>query len=143
MILPDLNLLIHAYNEGSPQHLPAKLWWGNQLNGTRAVALPWIVILGFIRLSTHPKVFASPFSPAEALERIEEWLTLSHVFIPTPSERHFTILKSLLEKVGAAGNLTTDAHLAALAIERGLILHTTDADFTRFPNLKWINPLHT
>jgi toxin-antitoxin system PIN domain toxin len=141
MILPDINLLVHAHNLDSPKHRAAAKWWDSQLAGTTGVALAWVVILGFVRITTNRAVLQNPWAPEEALQRVEEWLTLSHVFIPLPSDRHFSLLKSLLLQTGAAGNLTTDAHLAALAIERGLVLHSTDTDFGRFPGLKWINPL--
>jgi toxin-antitoxin system PIN domain toxin len=141
MILPDINLLVHAHNLDSPKHRATARWWDSQLGGTTGVALAWVVILGFVRITTNRAVLQNPWAPEEALQRVEEWLTLSHVFIPLPSDRHFSLLKSLLLQTGAAGNLTTDAHLAALAIERGLVLHSTDTDFGRFPGLKWINPL--
>jgi hypothetical protein len=111
------------------------------IRGPEGIALPWIVIMGFVRLSTNIRAFAHPFRPEEAIERVEEWLSLPHVQITHPSQRHFPIWTGLLHETGAAGNLTTDAHLAALAIERGLTLYSTDADFSRFPGLKWINPL--
>lgn len=141
MILPDVNLLLYAHNTEDSQHHQAREWWDEQLAGSEGVGLAWSVILGFIRLSTHSRVFYSPFRPKEALERVEEWVSLPHIFVIHPSETHLTQLSTLLQQVGTAGNLTTDAHLAALAIERGLILHTTDADFARFPGLKWKNPL--
>jgi hypothetical protein len=141
VILPDINLLVHAHNTDSARHEAARRWWDEQLGGSTGVALAWAVILGFLRITTHPGIIQRPWRPAEALGRVEEWLTLPHVFIPLPSERHFGLLKSLLLRLGTASNLTTDAHLAALAIERGLILQTTDADFARFPGLKWVNPL--
>ncbi len=141
MILPDINLLIHAHNTDSPQHNLAREWWDGQLGGTTGIALAWPVMLGFVRITTHRGILTDPLPVEEALNRVEEWLSLPHVFIPLPSDRHFPLFKSLLQKAGTAGNLTTDAHLAALAIERGLVLHTTDNDFARFGGLKWINPL--
>ncbi|MFT3989916.1 MAG: PIN domain-containing protein [Luteolibacter sp.] len=104
--------------------------------GPGGIGLPWVVILGFVRLSTHPRVFVNPFSPEEALGRVEEWLALPHVCIVHPSSGHFVRLSGLLCRVG-----TADAHIATLAMERGLVLHTTDADFSRFQGLKWENPL--
>ncbi len=141
MILPDINLLIHAHNSDSPTHALARDWWDEQLAGTTGVALAWAVILGFLRITTHRGILKNPWRAADALERVEEWLALPHFFVPLPSDRHFPLLKSLLLQAGTAGNLTTDAHLAALAIERGLVLHTTDTDFARFPGLAWKNPL--
>lgn len=98
-------------------------------------------MLGFIRLLTNPRIYDNPYSPTEILAIVQTWLELPHVKIIHPSAQHFALLATLIEHVGTAGNLTTDAHLAALAIERGLILQTTDADFARFPGLKWNNPL--
>jgi uncharacterized protein len=141
MVLPDVNLLVFAHDETSAHHERARQWWEEQLNGTRMVCLSWVVLLGLIRLLTNPRIFQNPFPPREILAIIESWLVLPHVRVIHPSEHHFALLSRLLESLGTAGNLTTDAHLAALAIERGLVLHSTDADFSRFPGLKWKNPL--
>lgn len=141
MILPDINVLIHAHNADSPLHGKAKRWWQGCLYGPKGVGLPWVVLLGFLRITTHRKVLQAPLPVAVACEQIDLWLALPHVHIPHPSDRHFTNLRTALEQLGTAGNLTTDAHLATLAMERGYILHTTDADFARFPGLRWVNPL--
>lgn len=98
-------------------------------------------MLGFIRLLTNPRIFQNPYAPPELLAIVGTWLEQPQVKIIHPSENHFTILARMIEQIGTAGNLTTDAHLAALAIERGLVLQTTDADFARFPGLRWENPL--
>jgi len=141
MILPDINLLVYAHNLRAARHAEARLWWEECLTGRQSVALAWVVILGFVRITTHPKVFPNPLSTVDALDRVEEWLSLPHFHLLEPSENHFDAWSSLLKNLGTAGNLTTDSHLAALAIERGLVLHSTDADFARFPGLKWKNPL--
>ena len=125
----------------SPQHEKARQWWTECLQGNEGVALAWVVILGFVRIATHPKVFASPMPVEGALGRVEEWLALPHVYLVHPSASHFQTWAGLLNQLGTAADLTTDAHIAALAIERGLVLHTTDADFSRFQGLKWKNPL--
>lgn len=143
MILLDVNLLVYAHDETSEYHPQARQWWENQLNGSQMIGLSWVGLLGFIRLLTNPRIFQNPYSPPEILAIVGMWLEQPHVNIIHPSERHFTLLARLIRQVGAAANLTTDAHLAALAIERGLILQTTDADFARFPGLKWNNPLKT
>ena len=143
MILPDINLLIHAYNSGYRQHAAAREWLERLLRGTQGVAIAWAVLLGFVRITTNPRILRNPFAPREALDIVGSWLELHHFTVVHPSARHFQIFESLIERTGAAGNLTTDAHLAALAIERGLLLHTTDADFSRFPGLTWINPLES
>jgi len=141
MILPDINLLVYAHNLRAPQHPKALAWWNGCLQSSDGVALAWAVIMGFVRITTHPRVFASPMTVADAVDRVEEWLSLPHIQIVHPPATHFQTWSVQLKQLGTAGNLTTDAHLAALAIERGLILHTTDADFARFPGLKWHNPL--
>ena len=141
LILPDINLLVHAHHRGSPVHPQARTWWDRCLAGTEGVGLAWITILGFIRITTHRGILTRPFSPEDACSRIEEWLSLPHIHIPIPAEGHFSRLRKNLKSLGTAGNLTTDAHLATLAIERGYTLYSTDADFTRFPDLKWTNPL--
>ncbi|MCP5519055.1 MAG: type II toxin-antitoxin system VapC family toxin [Verrucomicrobiales bacterium] len=141
MILPDVNLLVYAHDETARHHASARAWWYEQLNGARMVGLAWVVVLGFIRLVTNRQICQSPYAPSEALEIVGTWLSQPHVRIIHPSEDHFRLVSKLIAEIGAAGNLTTDAHLAALAIERGLVLHTTDADFARFKSLKWRNPV--
>jgi hypothetical protein len=131
MILPDINLLIYAHNIRAPNHQNALKWWNQCLQGHEGVALAWVVILGFVRIATHPKVFERPMSVEDAVGRVEEWLALPHIHLVHPAETHFQTWSSLLKRLGTA----------ALAIERGLILQTTDADFARFPGLKWNNPL--
>lgn len=141
MILPDINILIHAHNTESPNHEPARQWWDKCLAGPQGIGLAWVTILGFVRIATHRGILHRPMSPGEACARIAEWLALPHVHIPVPAEGHFDRLRAHLEQLGTAGNLTTDAHLATLAIERGYTLCTTDADFARFQGLHWTNPL--
>lgn len=142
MILPDINLLVYAHNVRSSHHQKALNWWNQCLRGHEGVALAWATVLGFVHVVTHPRIFERPMSVQDALDRLEEWLSLPHIhLIHPPASGHFATWSSLLKGIGTAGNLTTDAHLAALAIERGLILQTTDADFARFPGLKWNNPL--
>ena len=140
MILPDVNLLVHAHNSDSPVHEPARRWWDGCLAGTEGVGLAWIVMLGFIRISTHPRVLLRPLPVSDVLDRIESWLRLPHVHVPQPSSRHFSGLRLNLEGIGTAGNMTTDAHLATLAMQRGYVLYSTDTDFLRFQGLRWVNP---
>jgi toxin-antitoxin system PIN domain toxin len=141
VILPDLNLLFHAYNAESPVHGAAREWWEGLLNGTQPVGLAWAVILGFIRISTHRQVLANPLPVATACTHVRAWLAQPYVAILDPGARHAEILFGFLESLGTAGNLTTDAHLAALAVEHQAELHSTDADFARFRGLRWVNPL--
>lgn len=142
MIIPDVNLLIYAYNSDAPHHERAKGWWEGLLSDPRAVVgLPWAVTLGFVRLMTHPAVLLTPLRPEEALAPIAAWLALPQVEVLDPGPRHLEIVGRLLEAAGVAGNLTTDAHLAALAIEHQAELHSNDRDFGRFAGLRWKNPL--
>ena len=141
MKVPDLNLLIYAVDRSSPAHRAALDWWNGLMSGAETVAFSWTVLLGFVRLTTNPSVFNEPLRPDEALDYIDRWLAhpISTVVDPTP--RHATILRDLLAASGTAGNLVTDAHLAALAIEHGAELCSADRDFGRFPGLRWVNPL--
>jgi len=141
VILPDLNILIHAYNPGSATHPVARTWWEACLTGNRPVFLPWVVILGFLRLTTRPLIAANPLPVSEACEIASSWLARPQVSPLHPGYHHGEILFDLLRIAGTGGNLTTDAHLAALAIEHRVELHTTDSDFSRFPGLWWRNPL--
>ena len=141
MILPDINLLLHAYNSESPVHPAARAWWEGLLNGTRPVGLAWAAVLGFIRITTHRQILTNPLPVTAACAHARAWLAQPYVSLIDPGARHSEILFGLLESLGTAGNLTTDAHLAALAIEHQAELHSTDADFARFPGLRWVNPL--
>jgi uncharacterized protein len=142
VILVDANLLLYAHDHYSPHHQGARGWLQGILVGPEPVALSWIVVLAFLRLSTNPRVFQQPLSIARAGEVIEGWLADPRVRLLEPTERHWEILKSLLVEGQAAGPLVTDAHLAALAIEHGATLASTDRDFARFPGLKLLDPLH-
>jgi len=141
MIIPDINLLIYAYDERSGFHEPAKRWWEQRLSGTEPVGLPWVAALGFLRLITNPRVFENPMPVSMATGAVHSWLDRPQLQIVQAGPPHSGILFNLLNEMGTAANLTTDAHLAALAIEYQAILHTTDTDFARFSGLRWKNPL--
>lgn len=141
MILPDINLLVHAFNSDAADHRKARAWWESRLFEEEIVALPWVVVFGFIRITTNRKIVSRPWTASEALDVVDSWLQFSHVQMIEPTPRHWKVFGELLRRVGVAGNLTTDAHLAALAIEHGCMLYSTDADFARFPGLRWKNPL--
>jgi toxin-antitoxin system PIN domain toxin len=141
LILVDANLLIYACNEALPQHRAARGWLDGRLNGSPKVGLPWASLLAFVRLVSNPRIFERPVPLSEAWKQVEEWLALATTWTPGPTERHAEILGPLLEKVGGKSNLVPDAHLAALALEHGLVLCSTDGDFARFPGLRWENPL--
>ena len=140
MILPDVNVLVHAHNADSAVHAAARRWWDECLAGSQGIGLAWAALLGFVRITTNRKIVARPLAPADVMARIERWLALPQVYIAQPSDQHSARLRTELERLGAAGNLTTDAHLAVLAMERGYVLYSTDADFARFPTLRWVNP---
>lgn len=141
MIVPDINLLVYAYNRDAPHHANARTWWEDLLNSDTPVALPWVSVLGFVRLMTHRAVLTMPLVPAQAVGHAREWMMRPNVEPLEPGERHLDILDHLLGVVGAGGNLATDAHLAALAIEYQAELCSNDTDFARFPGLRWRNPL--
>lgn len=141
MKLLDLNLLLYAVNSDSVHHRAAKRWLETTLNDDEPVALPWAVLLGFVRIATNKRILPRPLSTAQATAVVDGWLAQTAVRVLAPGEEHWRILKALLAETGTAGNLTTDAHLAALAIENGATLYSTDTDFQRFPRLRWINPL--
>jgi toxin-antitoxin system PIN domain toxin len=139
--LLDVNLLLYAVDEASPRYAPAHAWAQETLSGSETVALTWTTLIGFVRLSTRANLFERPLEPAEALDLVDGWLAQPCTTVVHPTERHSAVLRDLLAPVGTAGNLTTDAHLAALAIEHGALLCSCDADFSRFPGLRWIDPL--
>lgn len=141
MILPDINLLVYAYNQDALEHVGARSWWERLLSSSEPVGLPWAVSCGFIRLMTHPAVLLEPLDPRRAIEHVRSWLDRPNVEVLDPGPRHLEVLARLLENLGVAGNLTTDAHLAALAIEHQCELHSNDGDFARFSGLRWRNPL--
>lgn len=141
MILPDANLLVYAYSGQVPQHERASSWWAERLGGDEPVGIPWLVVLAFVRLATQLRVLAMPMRSGQALDIVETWFRQPAVQVLDPGPRHLQLVRSLLAEAGVAGNLTTDAHLAALAIEHNCTLHSNDADFGRFSGLRWVNPL--
>jgi hypothetical protein len=140
VILPDVNVPVHAHNADSAVHDAARSWWDAALAGSEGVGLAWAAILGFVRITTNRKIVARPLPVADVMARVASWLELPHVHFAQPSDTHFARLRTALEGLGTAGNLTTDAHLATLAMERGYVLYSTDADFARFAGLRWVNP---
>jgi hypothetical protein len=139
--LVDLNLLLYAVNRDSPQHQRARSWLERTLGDDEPVGLSWVVVLGFLRLATSPRVFPRPLAPDQAVAAVDGWLAQPAVVTVAPGAEHWRVLRNLLTESGTAGNLTTDAHLAALAIEHGAELCSTDGDFARFRRLRWLNPL--
>ena len=141
MKLLDVNLLLYAVDESAPHHPRARAWLEEVLSSPETVALPWVVLLAFLRLTTRASVFARPLSPDEALDIVDGWLALPNVTVVHPGPRHAALLRELLAPLGTAANLTTDAHLAALAREHGATLCSRDADFGRFAGVRWFDPL--
>lgn len=141
MILVDANILIYAHVSSFAQHQAARDWFDQRLNGFDRVGLPWVSILAFLRLVTNPRVFEHPEPIADAWRQARAWLACETVWIPEPTERHSDLLGELLALPGTHGNLVPDAHLAALAIEHGLTLCSTDGDFARFQGVRWQNPI--
>lgn len=141
MIIPDINLLVYAYNRDAPHHAAARAWWEGLLNGTDPVGLPWVVALGYVRLMTHRAVLLSPLDPRTAIGHVRTWLECPCVETIDPGPQHLAIFERAMAAAGVGGNLTTDAHLAALAIEHQCELHSNDTDFSRFPGLRWRNPI--
>ena len=141
MILVDANLLIYAVNQDLPQHKLARAWWEQVLSGAVRVGIPWVSVMAFLRICTNPRMFSSPLSPEAAIAYIDEWLDQPPVQLVAAGAGHWVILRNLLLQTGMAANLTTDAHIAALALEQGYGVYSADNDFQRFPGLKHINPL--
>lgn len=141
MKIPDLNLLIYAVDEQAADHATARRWWEAALSGSETVGLAWSVLLGFLRLTTSPRVMRDPMTADEALDYVDRWLAQPATTVVEPTGRHASVLRDLLARTGTAGNLVSDSHLAALAIEHGAQLCSADRDFARFKGLDWINPL--
>lgn len=141
MIVPDTNLLIYAYDRTAPAHRKARAWWESALSGHEPVGIPWVVILAFVRLMTHPTLSENPMSVDQARERVEEWLQCGHVRLLSPEATTFARFFDLLAAADTAGNLCTDALIAALAEEHGGKVYSNDTDFSRFPGIVWQNPL--
>jgi hypothetical protein len=141
MKLVDVNILLYAVDEHSAHHAVIRPWWEHALADDEPVGLAWVTVVGFLRISTSARVFVRPLTAETALATVDEWLSHPNVRLVTESDQHWRSLRSLLLQSGTAGNLTTDAHLAALAISQGAELISCDADFGRFPNLRWQNPL--
>lgn len=141
MILLDANILLYAYNADAEQHPGALQWINERLDGGEVIGLPWVTVWAFIRLSTNPRVFPNPRSAKEVFAIVRDWLAQPGVVIVQPGPRHAEILERLAVQFAATGPLVTDAAIAAMAIEHGATLASTDQDFRRFPELRWVNPL--
>jgi uncharacterized protein len=143
VILCDANLLLYAYNVDAADHTRAKEWLEGELSSPSLFCFSWQTITAFIRISTNPRAFPHPLSIEEAIAIVSSWLDRPQCRVLAETERHWAIFAGLLAKEKAVGPLVMDAHLAALAVEHGAMLATTDRDFARFSNLKIVNPLES
>jgi uncharacterized protein len=141
MVVPDINLLLYAHVSAFRQHRAARKWWETLLAGREEVGIASPALFGFVRLATNRRVLDPPMEVDGALDRVEAWFSRPQVRFLQPGPRHLEVASRLLRALGAAGNLTTDAQLAALAIENQAELHSNDSDFARFPDLRWVDPL--
>lgn len=140
-MIVDANILIYAVDQASSQHLRAKTWLEQQLNGESRVGLPWPSLLAFMRIATGIRTASAPLASKSAWSIVEAWLDSPVAWIPSPTSRHREVLARLVDKYEVTGNLVPDAHLAAYAIENGVPLASADTDFARFSELRWINPV--
>lgn len=141
MIVPDVNLLVYAYNSDAPEHERARSWWERSMSGKQEVGLAWLVLVAYIRLATNRAVLMNPLTVSEAVGHIRSWLARSQVSIVQPGPRHLDLFEQLSTAAGHSGRMVTDTHIAALAIEHQAEVHSNDIDFSRFPGLRWVNPL--
>ena len=141
MIVPDANLLIYAYDTMAVQHRAAQVWLGKVLSEPELVGVPWQTVSAFIRITTNSRLTGNRFPTERAIAIVQQWMNQKHVRLLSPSERHWSIFQPMLIDGQVRGPDATDAQLAALTIEYGGVLHTTDRGFARFPGLRWVNPL--
>lgn len=140
-MLVDANLLIYAHHSGSPHHERSKEWLEGVLNGDVRIGLPWQSLLAFARIATSASLFTHPLSGAQAWAQVQQWLRAPRAWVPQPTDRYGTILGRLIEDGDIRGPLVTDAALAALSIDHGVALASSDSDFARFHGIRWVNPL--
>jgi len=141
VIIPDVNLLVYAYNSDAPRHARARQWWEDAVRGTQPIGIAWVVALGFARVITSRAVMARPMETATALRHVRTWLEQPSVRVVQPGPRHLDILGGFAEAGAITSAIVTDAHIAALAVENQSEVHSNDTDFGRFPGLRWTNPL--
>ena len=141
MIVVDANLLLYAYDPGSPDHKAARKWIEGAFSSVEIIGIPWQTVWAFLRIITNSKLPGQRVTLERAIEVVDMWLEQPNVRFLAPGERHWTLLRQMMSEGQAPGPLLTDAQLAAITIEYGGVLHTTDRDFARFPGLRWVNPL--
>lgn len=142
MTVLDVNLLLYAYNSDAPQQSAAARWLAELLESGEIIALPWVTVWAFVRICTNPRIWKNPRSVKDAFTIVDKWLAQPDVVLLQPGPRHREILEQLIGDHNATGSLVTDAVLAALTIENGALLASTDQDFSRFRGLRWVNPLN-
>jgi toxin-antitoxin system PIN domain toxin len=141
VIVLDANILLYAYDSASSQYLEARSWIEQEFSGTAAIGLPWQTASAFLRIITNSRLPGERLSLADAVQIVDSWMEQPNVRVLAPGEDHWRLFRQMIVEGQAAGGLVTDAHLAALTIEHGGVLHTSDRDFARFPGLRWTNPL--
>lgn len=139
-MIVDANVLLYAVDTNSAFHKPSRDWLENALNGPHRIGFPWVSLTAFQRISTHPRISANPLTPEQAWSHIQDWLDADQSWVPEPGSRHAEVFAELIISGDLRGNLVTDAHLAALAIEHGVGICSLDSDFARFSSLTWVNP---
>lgn len=140
-MLIDANILLYAVDEDSPFHASAHDWIDETLNGSRRVGIPWLSLVAFVRIATHPRALREPLTPADAWQFVDEWLDAPAAWVPGPGRGHREILRRLIRDLDLRANLVSDAVLAALCIEHGLQMVSADSDFARFTEISWLNPV--
>ena len=141
MIVPDVNLLVYAYNDGAPQHTAAREWWEALMRGEEPIGIPWSVATGFIRIMSDARIVTSPLSPSDAADYVRGWLRYPHVRLLDPGDKHWEYFQQNLSVPGSGPGLVADAHIAALAMEVDAVVHTRDSDFARFSGLRRHDPI--
>ncbi|MBT3271736.1 MAG: PIN domain-containing protein [Spirochaetales bacterium] len=141
MKLVDANILIYAFDRGSVHHKKCRIWLDSHLNGKRKLGLPWNSLLAFARIVSNPRIYSSPVTVKEAWQQVEEWLAVKTVFVPEPTPDHQAVLGHVIRSRALTGNDLPDAHLAAIALEHGLVLCSTDSDFAKYRDITWENPI--
>lgn len=141
MIIPDANLLVYAFNSSSPFHKAAAAWWEDTINSAAIVGIPWVVLLAFVRLLSSRTVVAQPYAAAELFELSDEWFEFESVLLLEPTKSTYLHFRDLMTSLGLPGTMTTDAFIAATAKEHNGTVYSNDSDFTRFQDLRLINPL--
>ncbi len=141
MILLDANILIYAYDQGSRHNTFIRTWLDDRLNGIARVGIPWATTLAFTRIVTNPRIYTTPVSSNVAWQQVRSWLSAPAVWVPQPTDRHIDVIDHIFDSTSVHANDIPDVHLAALAMEHGLKLYSTDADFAKYAGVTWINPL--